>query len=111
MHWFKTCNHTSAVWHISRAKSLKLHGAISGFLHWPPLVKFPPQYLVALRLGPLDVTLPQGQSTSANSPMLVSGHSIVIINFGFPECEGISVEIERHPSNEYKKLFNLIGHI
>ena len=61
-------------------------------------MKSPPQYLIAIRLPSCDVTLPQGQSTSANLPILVSGHSIDIVKFGFPECEGITVILERQPS-------------
>ena len=61
-------------------------------------MKSPPQYLIAIRLPSCDVTLPQGQSTSANSLILVSGHSIDIVKFGFPECEGMSVILERQPS-------------
>ena len=92
------CKLTSASWHISRARSLKLHGAALGFSHWPPLVKSPPQYLVAIRLPSCDVILPQGQWISARSPMLDSGHSIDIVKFGFPEFEGMSVMLERQPS-------------
>ena len=61
-------------------------------------MKSPPQYLVAIRLLSWDDILPQGQCLSARSPMLVSGHSIDIVKFGFPEWEGMSVVLEWQPS-------------
>jgi len=47
---------------------------------------------------PADATLPQGHSTSASPPISVSGHSIDIVKFEFPEWEGILVVLKRHPS-------------
>ena len=70
-------------------------------------MKSPPQYLVPVTLPSFDVTLPQGQSTSANSPMFVSGHIICMVRFGFPEWEGMLVLSERHPSIKSKGMTSL----
>ena len=72
--------------HILRAKSLKLHRDTSIVVQRAPLVKSPPQYLKALNSPPLDVSLsPQGQSTIASTPILVSGQCTVISRFASPD--------------------------
>ena len=71
---------------------MKLHWLTSGIDHLPPLLKSPPQYLVAKRApAPNAVKSPQGQIDLAVSPMLVSFQLTVIVRFSLPECEGISV--------------------
>ena len=50
-----------------------------------------------------SVILPHGHLTSATSPMLVSGHGILMFKSGFPEDDVISVLLARHPSVILKK--------
>ena len=60
--------------------------------HIAPLVKSPPQYLVASSIPPpSELLFPQGQVLMTCTPMLVSGHNIVILRSCLPECDGIIV--------------------
>ena len=55
-----------------------------------------------------SVILPHGHLTSATSPMLVSGHGILMVNSGFPEGDVMSVLLARHPSVILKEeLYNI----
>lgn len=45
-----------------------------------------------------ELLLPQGQSTMAFTPILVSGQVIVISRFLSPDIEGMIVTVEGQPS-------------
>ena len=94
---------TSTRLQISLDRSLKLHGLTCASDHFPPFVKSPPQYRLAIRASVPSVILPHGHLTSATSPMLVSGHGILMFKSGFPEDDVISVLLARHPSVILKK--------
>ena len=95
---------------ISCVKSLKLQAATFASAHVAPLIKSPPQYVVASSIPPSsDLLLPHGQLLMTCTPMLVSGHNIVILRSCLPECDGIIVLVAGQPS--YKKTNNYLAYI
>ena len=96
-------------WHISRAKSLKLHAATLASDHIAPLLKSPPQYRVAWSIpSPFESPFPQGQLTKACTPTLVSGHEIDMLRSCLPEYGGITVVVLGHPSDIEKIIYHYV---
>lgn len=89
---------TSARLHSSRVLLVKLQGAISPSSQTPPLLKSPPQYLLATNTVEVRLKLEQGHGIIAVSPIRVSGHTIVITRFGSLSLEEILVDSDGHPS-------------
>ena len=63
-----------------------------------PLSNKPPHLRVAINLVEFKFTSPQGHSTTAMSPKLVSGQFISMKRSGYPGGGGITVVLEGHPS-------------
>ena len=89
--------------HISLAKSVKLQAAMFPLDHSAPLVKSPPQYLLACNICPPELLFPQGQLTIASPPILVSGQKRISSRSFLPECDSMIVLSAGQPSYKHKK--------